>query len=246
MKTVILNFAKGKWYPMGQLRLSRSLDDVGYTGGRMFIRDEQEVGAPRHDDSPYAFKPALFNAAKAEGYDLAIWMDAAIFAIRDVRPMFEHLEQHGHMFFVNGHVGPWSSDAALKSFGVDREDAMRMIELTGCCLGIDFRNARSLEWLRRWTEKSLDGVTFPGHWTNDNAEVSTDPRVNGHRHDQTAASIIAHQMGMPLVVGHEIQHPGGEGLFQYYENPQRTAWMYGCDNDLSMIRSGVCVCNQGM
>lgn len=245
-ETLIINFAKGQWYPRGQARLRRSLSDVGYAGDTWMVGDEADIPSPSHQDSPYAFKPAMFAKARERGYRFVLWCDAAVWACKPIDPVWAWIQSHGHLFFYNGWIGEWSSDAALESFGVSREEALKLHELMGCCLGLDLAQPKSQEFLARWVEKSLDGKTFPGSWTNAQGQVSADPRVKGHRHDQTAASLIAHQLGMEKVVSHEAQHAGGEGLFQYADNPAHKAFVYGKDNDMSLIRSGVCLLNQGM
>jgi hypothetical protein len=249
-KPLILNFAKGSWYGRGQQRLLRSLEAIdGKTKYDVWaVDDESRVeNCPAHSDAPYAFKAAMFTKAYAVGYrGPALWLDAAMFACRPLQPVFDHITSTGHLLISNGIVGQWASDAALASFGVDRDTAMNIVECMGCCLGLDLSNALAVEFLRRWREKSLDGVTFPGSWTNDQGQVSKDPRCRGHRHDQTAASLVSWQLGLPRVIGHEVQHAGGVGLFQYFENKARTPWVEGAANDMSKIGSGVCLMNQGL
>ena len=239
MRNTILNFARGSWYPKGQRRLASSLDDTGYTGDRLFLGKEADAGSPPHEGSPYAFKPAMFASAKKKGNKIALWCDASVFAIKSITPVLDYIEEHGHLFFSNGIVGSWSSDAALASFGVDRDTAMGITEIMGCCMGFNLDHPRSQEFLRVWEEKSLDGKTFPGSWTNDEQQVSRDPRVRGHRHDQTAASLIAWQLGMDRLIAHDT-------FLQYYENPDGTPYHYGQENDMSRIFPSVCLLNNGM
>ena len=62
-------------------------------------------------------------------------------------------------------------------------------------VGLSRKSAVAMEFLRRWQAASAKGL-FRGEWTNDTKSESTDPRCRGHRHDQSAASIIATQLGM--------------------------------------------------
>lgn len=236
-KRCIINFAKGGWYPQGQQRLLDSLKLVGWTDPVLSFSDEAEIGAPSHQSSPYAFKPFALQYAFSMGFEQVVWADSSVWAIKPIEPMFEHLTKHGHMFFHNANAGAFSSDASLKSFGIDREDSFNINMLMGICMGWDMRHPKCIEFMRRWQEKSTDGVTFPGAWTNHNQEVSSDPRVKGHRHDQTAASFIAHQMCMELIIAHET-------YFQYYENPTRN--LFVLNPTLEMIRPGVVMVAQGM
>lgn len=237
MKRCVINVATGAWYPRGQERLVNSLKTVGWDGDILAFTDEQSVDAPSHKISPYAFKPFALQRAVNRGYDLVLWADASCWAVRPIAPMFEHLQQHGHLFFLNCNTGNWSSDASLRSFGLTRGESFDIPMLMGICMGWDMTRPICQEFLKRWLEKAQDGVTFPGSWTNHHHEVSSDPRVYGHRHDQTAASIIAWKLDMPLVVPHET-------YFQYYINPTGTA--HSENPDMSMVREHVVMVAQGL
>ena len=63
-------------------------------------------------------------------------------------------------------------------------------------MGLDLSDERAVKFIQQYYEKANDGITFKGAWTNKNFEVSKDKRVLGHRHDQTAASVIAWKLGM--------------------------------------------------
>ncbi len=93
-------------------------------------------------------------------------------------------------------VGQWATDASLAKLGMSRDAAMTVPMFSAGFTGLDLRNERSREFLRRWHAAAQDGVSFIGPWTNQDRKCSADPRVLGHRHDMTAASIIAHKLGM--------------------------------------------------
>lgn len=236
-KACVVNFGKNAWYPVGQERLVSSLKAVGWDGDVLTFCDESEIGAPPHQVAPYAFKPFALKRAVELGYDQVLWADCSVWAIKPIAPMFEHIRRHGHMLFNNVVAGHYSSDASLKSFGITREESFKIDMLMGICMGWDMTTPKCQEFLKEWLEKAVDGVTFPGSWTNKNHEVSDDPRVFGHRHDQTAATYIAHRLGMELIVGHHT-------YFQYYENPAKVA--YAINQDMSMMNHGVVMVAQGM
>lgn len=227
MNKCILNVACGAWYPRGQQRLIDSLQ--GQDVGQMMWADSYPEGSPPHNVVPYAFKIYAIRAAQKAGYRYLLWADAAVWAIKPVEPIFETIAKNGYLFFVNtwSNLGEWSSDACLDGFGISRDDAMKMYNLMACCMGFDLEHPISIEFLNRWQAKAEDGFSFHGSWTNANHEVSQDERVKGHRHDQTVASIIAHQMGLGLTVGHET-------FFQYY---------YGNMEEIGPL---VCLLTQGM
>lgn len=235
MKECVINFAKGGWYERGQERLRHSLREVGFAGDLLFHRDEAQIGAPPHSLCPYGFKPyALFHAVQL-GYTHVLWSDASVWAIRNIQPMFEHIDRHGWMFFLNTCTGNWTSDACLEAFGVTREESMGIPMLMGICMGFNMTHPLTQKFLEQWLAHANNGKSFPGSWTNKNGEVSKDPRVYGHRHDQSAASIIAHQLGMQLIVPHET-------YFEYYRNPQNTIF----NGDFSLVRPHTVMVAQGM
>jgi hypothetical protein len=94
-------------------------------------------------------------------------------------------------------VGQWTSDAALDIYGVKREDALRMQLCYACVVGIDLSSEIGVTFLERWASLR-DAGAFVGPWTNEGGAASADPRCLGHRHDQSAASWLAHDMGIPM------------------------------------------------
>jgi hypothetical protein len=211
MKTCILNYASGAWYPNGQARLVKSLNDVGNSDIPCFVwKDHTQLGCPPHQQVPYAFKPYALQHAKDMGYELALWCDASVWAIKNIQPVFDYLSTHSHLFFHNSCIGRFTSDACLAGFGLSRDDAMNLSGLMGICMGFNLTAPVTQEFLRQWLAKSKDGFSFPGAWKNDQQQVSKDPRCAGHRHDQSVASIIALNLKMELLIAHET-------FFSYWE-----------------------------
>ena len=237
MKRCVINFARGGWYENGQERLRSSLIQTKFSGETLFVRDEAKIGAPPHQVCPYGFKPYLLRHAYNEGYQSVLWCDASVWAIKSIEPMFEHIEREGHLLFVNTCTGEWTSDACLNAFGVSREAAMNITMLMGICMGFNLANPVTRQFLRDWIAKAQDGVSFPGSWTNKHQEVSKDPRVKGHRHDQSVASLLAWKLGLRLIVPHET-------FFEYYRSPSSPDGRY--NGDLSNVRPTTLMIAQGM
>ena len=239
MKKCIINFASGNWYPMGQLRLQQSLAEAKFDGDVITWRSEKDISpeVPLHRDCPYGFKPYALKWAVEHGYELVLWVDASVWAIRNVQPMFAHMEKNGWMLFLNCLTGNWTSDRCLSGFGIDRDRSMDIPMLMGICMGWDMRHPTCQAFLSQWLAKADDGFSFQGSWTNKQQEVSTDPRVYGHRHDQSVASILAWHLGMNLIIPHET-------YFQYYENPTRNSFLE--NPDFSLIKPHTVMVAQGM
>ncbi len=208
MKAVICCVAIGSWYPRGLARLVNEFHatDNGHTIQAWV--NTIPPGAPHmalvddYDYVGYCAKPFALAHAMQQA-DVAILMDAAFFPIRSIHPLIAHIVARGHYLCDNGNlVGEWSSDAALDYFGMMREEAMGVREASSYCVGLSnvglgHRDRNRLlvkQWCDSW--RSFPGPHTAGDRGRNPGFVSHDPRVKGHRHDQTALSIIAHRLGM--------------------------------------------------
>jgi hypothetical protein len=197
-RKAIINVANNGWYPLGQLRLIDSLVKNGFNDEILrWTNDSYPIGSPSHRDIPYAFKIWAFEEAFNRGNDLVLWLDASMYAIRPLDLVFDEIEKEGHLIFENTHcIGEWCSDRALDTLKITREESFAMPSQLGGIIGLSATNPRSMEFLKQWKQLAIDGVTFHGDWKNDHGQVSSDLRVRGHRHDQTAASVISSRLGM--------------------------------------------------
>lgn len=207
----VVNVSVGGWYPRG---LQRIRDTVRAFRGPPVIgwSDALPPGAVGHEVVPYGYKPFAMAEAFLQGHNVLLWLDSACFPIKPLDEVFEHIEREGYLFCGNGWpLACWSSDAALRLLGIDREAAFYIPELTSYCLGLDLRQERSRIFLEKWRSMSEQREGFVGAHTNEAGlaeakrlgvvyrgigPVSTDPRVLGHRHDQTCATGIAWNLGM--------------------------------------------------
>lgn len=169
-------------------------------------RDCWPEGCPSHDDTPFAFKPfALSEVAK--DHPMLMWCDASVIPIRPLAPLWDLIETQGYWFSANlphgetGRVwtcGEWTADSALGPLGITREQAFQIPHVIGTAFGLDLRHAIAREFLGEYLRLAQEGTAFRGPWNNVGLRASQDPRVLGHRHDQTAASVIAWRLGMKL------------------------------------------------
>jgi len=143
----------------------------------------EPLGSPSHKDNPYAFKIYAIEQARPEGYDQILWLDASVYPVKDITPVWDWLTEKGIFMEEAGHwVGQWCPDRVLNYFGITREQAMKMPMFSAGFVGLDFRRMDSQQFFERWKRAMLDGM-FKGDWTE-------------HRHDMTVGSIIANQMGL--------------------------------------------------
>lgn len=167
-------------------------------------------------ESAMGFKTFCLLEAQKAGYDVVLWMDVSNIAIRPLDPIFEIIEKQGYMINANQNQiwGEWCSDEVLEYIGISRENSFAIPEVDTSSLGIKFSHPVGAKFFQKWNEWAAEGFVFRGtrepvsineefeavKW-NINARVSKHPRVKGHRHDQTAAGILAHQLGMNISSG---------------------------------------------
>ena len=199
----VVDFADG-FFIKGQKRLIETFLHQGYNGDFLFFNDVAELGCPKFHDAPYAFKSYAMKKAQEKGYRFILWVDSSVYAVKPVQEAFDLIERDGYLLLNGGWcTGQWCSDAALVTLGVTREQLFspqgrfpNWPHLMACVMGLDLEDATARTFLDKYYLLANDGVTIQGSHTNDNQQVSADPRVRGHRHDQTIASVISWKMGM--------------------------------------------------
>jgi hypothetical protein len=222
------SYPLGGAYPLILERLGQSLRQVGFSGEfRAWPPGNFPSGCPPHLDVPFAFKPFCIADARAHGRSAVLWLDSSCVVIRSLDPIFEAIETNGYVLFKNGtyNVGEWASDLALSEFGLTRERALTLPEVSAGAIGLSFNRRIGVEFFEAWFEAANKATAFRGtderlaSWAdyedvkwNRSGRASSDPRVHGHRHDQTVAGILADRFGMELTLdGLEDYLVMGEG-----------------------------------
>lgn len=226
MKVLVCCIADGSWYPRGFARMverfhqySPGYDILGWVNTMppgapdSVIQDGVQYRA-------YCAKPFALDYARAQGATQAILLDASFFPIRSIFPMVEHIQRNGYYLCRNGFkVGEWCSDAALAAMNVNRDWAFEVDEISSYCVGLDFSHPGACRLLADWIMCASDPRVFPGHHTAGDSGrnpgfVSRDPRVKGHRHDQTALSLIADRLNLrelcqrPFLTAYQLGYGG--------------------------------------
>lgn len=199
MKHCIVNFSDS-YYKKGQDRLAQSLIDFNYQGDYLAFDSYEEVGCKPHSEVPYQFKVYTIEKVRQMGYDVVLWCDASIYAIRDVMPVIFHIIEKGYLMEFCGYsAGQFSTDICLKEFNLTRDEAMDVPLHSSGFTGLNFQNPLTNIFFDRWLKSAREEITFKGDWNNNNLQCSQDTRCLGHRHDQTTSSIIAHQLKMKRI-----------------------------------------------
>ena len=167
---------------------------------------------PSHQAKPYAFKGYALEFCRPT-FDTLLWCDASIvLGPRPLADLFEKIETDGYWIARNGWTNyEWTADSAYPDLfpGVDLEDAREMNRkiphVVATAFGLSMKHPVGRIFLAEYFRLASQTSAFCGPWTNgpayhDNSRQAPcgPPDVRGHRHDQTAASVLAHRLGMKL------------------------------------------------
>ena len=206
MKHCIVNFSDYK-FQLGQERLKKSLMQYSYEGDVLLFNEFSQVGSKVHLEVPYQFKVYAIDKARQMGYDVVLYCDASLYAIKDVMPVIYHIIEKGYLLEYCGfNAGQYSTDLCLNEFGLTRDDAMNIKLHSAGFTGLNFKNEKATQFFDRWLKLGKEEITFCGDWNNNSKQCSQDDRCLGHRHDQTTASIIAHKLEMERKNPHFMQY----------------------------------------
>ncbi len=193
----IVNVGVGGWYPKGSARLRESLKEVGEKSSQLIYVDRLPSGSPTHAQNMYTFKAyALKQAIETFSHRYVLWLDSSIYAVRDLAPVWERIEREGYYFVDNGfNLAQTASNRLLNGFGITRDEAEQMPEITTCCFGFDAQSDKGLALMGQFMRAAEQGL-FNGSRVYDPND-SEDPRFLFCRHDQSALSLIADLLSMP-------------------------------------------------
>lgn len=231
----VVNVATGR-YVKGHDRLVCKIAELPACGVSLRTwSDKLPPGSPSHQNVPYAFKAFALRDA-AQHYDTLLWADASILPIKPLGPLFERIERDGYWMSNNGWSNyEWTADSAYpdlfsehrRSFNYDLGAAYAMNRtiphVVATTFGISLKHPLGKAFLDEYFRLASETKAFCGPWVNSNHHPVFDPNagdryapcgpldVRGHRHDQTAASVIAWRLGFKLTNAPEIfAYRGGE------------------------------------
>ena len=185
-------------------------------------RDRLPEGSPTHQDIPYGFKAYALTAALGKAGGTAstlLWCDASIIPVKPLAELWERIEQKGYWIANNGWTNyEWTADSAypdlfpeMTSLGAARVINVTIPHVVATCFGISLAHPTGRAILEEYYRLASTTKAFCGPWVNYDYEkkhgfaqpegrvaVCGPPDVRGHRHDQTALSVIAWRLGLEL------------------------------------------------
>jgi hypothetical protein len=214
--TAIVTFYDDKErYILAGNRQRESLESIGFPMENYFaFRNYGEFNSPSHNDIPYAFKPYAIQEMRKKGFETIIWMDSAVYAIKQLYEMLYYINLNGFIFFDNlGYtISDYTSDICMNNFDMSREEGFNHPMIMACLMGFNFKNQLSVKLFNEYYQAVNVYGNYEGDWNNNTNQVSKDNRVKGHRHDQSVMSLI--------LAKHNIKpmHPHST-YFAYFGNP---------------------------
>lgn len=207
---------ESSFYKHGQKRLAKELLRWDPWARQMFWQ-KLPANWPDPRKKPYSFKAfALHEAAKT--CDLVLWLDSSIVPIGVLNDVWAQIERDGY-FLVDGGYGDnytWTADSAyadlFPGMAIDtaRKYNRQIPQIVAGIIGLDVRSKIGSKFLNEYYRLAKDTNAFCGPWANSNCkerpqygqgssyttEPCGPPDVKGHRHDQSAASVIAYFLDM--------------------------------------------------
>ena len=200
----IVNVATGEHYRKGQQRLVAEAQRHATDCTTMCWKEIPETW-PSHKDKPYAFKAYALKYAAEHGKDQLLWADACIVPVRSLEPIWEIAAKYGAWIGRNGYRNSeWTADSAYPDVfpGIDIHDAQKVNDsvehVVATAFALDLRHPTGRYMLEEYYRLASETRAFCGPWSNTPKTPCGPPDVRGHRHDQTALSVIAWHAGVPL------------------------------------------------
>lgn len=182
------------WYPRGVARLMRSLSEYGLGERGHFYGwiDSYPPGAPGAVNVK-ACKPFAMKYAAERDANVVLWLDASAWAIASLAPLFELVENSGHLLLNQGFTcRGWCADSTMRALSVNDWQELESIEqIRGSVVGLDLRREVSRRFLNEWLAVAVP--TTPRVLPC--GKLSLDPEFKAHRW-QVTQSVLAHRLGM--------------------------------------------------
>jgi hypothetical protein len=149
------------------------------------------------NSNPYNIKASALYQARLEGFsNVYLWADCSVWAIKNISPIYDIIERDGYYLLSSGYnAAQTCSDKCLDYFKITRDEAEKIPDSSTMVFGFDLNSDVGFKFYINFIFASSNGI-FNGSREHDNQ--SQDPRFLFHRQDQSAATCIAHKLGMKL------------------------------------------------
>ncbi len=223
IRRCVVNYADGK-YEAGQARLQVELSKDESLNTVLWSGVHTPGKCASHREQNYQFKAYALRSAARAGYWTLLWCDASVVPIRSLTPLWEKIERDGYWISRNREYMnyEWTADLAYPLLGVTREENAKIPHVMATAFGVSLSHPLGRQIYDEYFRLANNG-SFNGPWKNKNhPDYRNEPEdwrcgpcgpenVRGHRHDQTALSVIAWKLGLELSVPPEwMEYKGQE------------------------------------
>jgi hypothetical protein len=155
----------------------------------------------------YGFKLDAFSQMLSLGFSQVLWLDSSILPLRSFKPVWGLIAEQGYWLSKNFDymTDRFVCDSALPLLGVSRQECSRIPQVMGGAIGINFDSRIGWEMFSMWRHYAISGAFEGPH-----VGGSDYPKIIGHRHDQTAMSVVAHNLNLVLTVPPQLIVEDGE------------------------------------
>lgn len=215
-RVAVVSFATGDYVPLIARQMAKVKEFSNYD--YFCFHDFGQIMSKSHSEYPYAFKPNAIHTVQKMGYNVILWLDSPLYPVKNFDSLIDKIISDGILLVNNigWQIGDHTSDICLDHFGMSRDESFTHPMVMACILGFDLRDDK----IRNIFDTYLGFAhtnAYQGDWHNNNQQVSKDPRVRGHRHDQSVISCIAAKRGIQLT------HP--DGIIAYKNEPTHKEWL---------------------
>lgn len=124
-----------------------------------------ENGCLEHCHVPYAFKVCAFKEAQALGYKKVLWLDALIEPLKNLQPLFDHLDKYPCIYRYS--LYPFQSivtEEIIEDFQLSNKEINACYHIASGILGFNFSSKAARQSLADWHEAVLRGKSFYTHF----------------------------------------------------------------------------------
>ena len=205
MRTVV-NVAVGGRFAAGQARMR----GLNWNADNLMFWNTIPEGSPSHQEMPFAFKAFAMMSAAGRAPSRAtsmmsawacggtlLWADSCIVPHQELTPLWEQIERDGYWISNNGFSNAeWTVPETLPLLGVTAEENEKIPHVVATTFGISIDHIVGRTILNEYLRLAMNGsFSGPVRILPGTRSTRGDNAVSGHRHDQTALSVIAWELG---------------------------------------------------
>lgn len=198
-----------------------SLSKYNFLELRKFPFDEfpsffkQRLNEHKNKIGGFAWKPAIINILKEDGFNNIVWLDSACLFNKNIFLFTNLILKNGFSSsYSTGVIKDWTHNSVLEKLNIDQDlSVINSRNLMAGVVGFSFEDKFAQDLLKNWLLLCLDKeMIFPKNSS-----------VENHRHDQSLLSVCywtAKQQNMiskPIIFGISIQNWHNKILYFFDE-----------------------------